>query len=444
MNRLWKTIRRSQEEDDEEIMATNVGVAAAVAEAENQPRRRGSCPGRAPNAERLREERGKGMLQDYFAERPMFNQAEFRTRYMMSLPLFQRILDDLCRHYPYFVLKLDATKKVGLLPEQKITSSLRMLAYGAAADQCAEYCRMAKSTSIEALQRFTRGIVKIYSKDYLRAPNVADLRRLLVKAEKRGFPGMIGSIDCMHWQWKNCPTGWAGEYSGRKHIPTIILEAVASYDTWIWHAFFGMPGACNDLNVLAKSPLFDQLTAGNAPQIQFQVNTMVHNLGYYLADGIYPKWATFVKTIPRPTTPKDILFSKAQEAYRKDVERCFGILQSRFGIVRGAARGWDRKDLRYIMLTCIILHNMIVEDERPEDSDDEMESDEEEENNMRPRMATVWEGPTGEDFDQVGRDGHNFAGFMERYDAIRCQAEHSSLQNDLKEHLWSVQGNMQI
>ena len=30
-----------------------------------------------------------------------------------------------------------------------------------------------------------------------------------------------------------------------------ILETVASFDTWIWHAFFGVPGAQNDLNVIA-------------------------------------------------------------------------------------------------------------------------------------------------------------------------------------------------
>ncbi|MDD0213393.1 hypothetical protein PSY81_23625, partial [Shigella flexneri] len=70
--------------------------------------------------------------------------------------------------------------------------------------------RMAKSTSIEPLKLFTRGIVNLYSAEYLRVPTLADLRRLLAKAEKRGFPGMIGSIDYMHWQWKNCPTGWAG------------------------------------------------------------------------------------------------------------------------------------------------------------------------------------------------------------------------------------------
>ncbi|KAL9685629.1 hypothetical protein QQ045_023080 [Rhodiola kirilowii] len=49
-------------------------------------------------------------------------------------------------------------------------------------------------------------------------------------------------------EWKNCLTSWQGAYSGRKGHSTIILEAVASYDTWIWHSFIGVPGAQNDIN----------------------------------------------------------------------------------------------------------------------------------------------------------------------------------------------------
>ncbi|GJS90491.1 ALP1-like protein isoform X1 [Tanacetum coccineum] len=47
-------------------------------------------------------------------------------------------------------------------------------------------------------------------------------------------------IDCMHWEWRNCPKAWHGQFArGDKKYPTIMLEAVASYDLWIWHAFFG-------------------------------------------------------------------------------------------------------------------------------------------------------------------------------------------------------------
>jgi hypothetical protein len=48
----------------------------------------------------------------------------------------------------------------------------------------------------------------------------------------------------------------------------MILEAVAGYDLWIWHAFFGMPGTNNDLNVLHRSPVFDPLHNGTMPQLR--------------------------------------------------------------------------------------------------------------------------------------------------------------------------------
>ena len=76
--------------------------------------------------------------------------------------------------------------------------------------------RMGKSTILESLMRFCGAIESIYTAEYLRKPTNMDLERLLKKAEMRGFPGMIGSIDCMHWTWKNCPSAWQGAYGDRK------------------------------------------------------------------------------------------------------------------------------------------------------------------------------------------------------------------------------------
>jgi hypothetical protein len=139
---------------------------------------------------------------------------------------------------------------------------------------------------------------------------------------------------------------------------------VADQETWICHAFFGMLGSCNDINVLQRSPLFAKLANGEAPPMEFQANNHTYKIGYYLADGIYPRWASFMKSIVAPTSMKEVQFHNAQVVARKDVERAFGILQAQFAIVRGSARFWNQNMLWYIMQACVIMHNMIIEDER--------------------------------------------------------------------------------
>ena len=59
------------------------------------------------------------------------------------------------------------------------------------------------------------------------------MQMILSKSEERGFPSMLRSLDCMNWEWKNCPTALAGQYSRHHDHPSIILEVVASYDLWI-------------------------------------------------------------------------------------------------------------------------------------------------------------------------------------------------------------------
>ena len=120
----------------------------------------------------------------------------------------------------------------------------------------------------------------------------------------------------------------------------------------------------NDLNILDRSPVFDDIINGIAPQVNFYVNGHPYHLAYYLTDGIYPDWATFIQSIRLPQTEKHSLFAKKQEAVRKDVERAFGVLQARFAVVRNPSNLWDKHKIGNIMRACIILHNMTAEDER--------------------------------------------------------------------------------
>ena len=98
----------------------------------------------------------------------------------------------------------------GFSSYKKCTAAIRMLVYGVAGDLVDEYLRMSESTWLDSMYRFCEAVVQVFGPEYLREPNVEDIARLLTMNSSRGFPGMLGYIDCMHWEWKNCPFAWQG------------------------------------------------------------------------------------------------------------------------------------------------------------------------------------------------------------------------------------------
>ncbi|GJW69631.1 putative nuclease HARBI1 isoform X2 [Tanacetum coccineum] len=164
---------------------------------------------------------------------------------------------------------------------------------------------------------FCNGVIELYGEEYLRRPTQTDVEKLYAFHEnKHGFPGMIGRIECTKWSWAQCPQAYCAQFSrgdsGSKSF--ILLEAVASQDLWIWHAFFGVA-----------------------------------------------EWAVLMKSISQPGSNdvKRIRYKQAHEAARKDVERAFGVLKKKWAIVRTPARSRSLKRITHLMYTCIILHNMI-------------------------------------------------------------------------------------
>ncbi|XP_021838453.2 uncharacterized protein [Spinacia oleracea] len=387
-------------------------------------------------ADRNREERHNRLFNDYFAENPVYSDKQFRRRFRMRRHLFCRIMNKVVENDVILQQRRNAAGKLGLSGLQKCTAAIKMLAYGLAPDAIDEYLRMGETTSKKSLLHFTQGVIKHFEEDYLRSPTDEDLRRILYQNEMRGFPGMIGSIDCMHWEWKNCPTAWRGQYQGRSGKASLILETVADQDLWIWHSFFGIPGSSNDLNVLHRSPVFDDVLTGKAPPITFQVNGHEYKMGYYLTDGIYPNWATFIQGFSLPQLETERLFANRQAHVRKDVERAFGVLQARFVIVRQPSQAYDEDILGDIMKACIILHNMIVEDER----DMYVRADvlrRYYEEDLSSLTATL---NNGEPFEFQTGQPFSINALLGRITALRSSQIHHYLKEDLIEHNWQKYG----
>ncbi|XP_033131850.1 uncharacterized protein LOC103829092 [Brassica rapa] len=169
----------------------------------------------------------------------------------------------------------------------------------------------------------------------------------------------------------------------------------------------------------------------DSPQVNFSVNEREYHLAYYLTDGIYPKWATFIQSIPLPQGPKAVLFAQHQEAARKDVERAFGVLQARFAIVKNPALSWDKDKIGKIMRACIILHNMVVENERDSYSLYDVSDFQQGEGSGSSHVDLTYSTdiPT------------NIANQMGVRTRIRDRQAHQQLKHDLVEHIWRKFGS---
>jgi len=180
---------------------------------------------------RLREEYHQRLVDDYFTENPLYPANIFCQQFHMCRPLFLRIVNALGQWSDYFTTKVDALNRRGLSPLQKCTAAIRQLANGSAPDHLDESLKIGETTSMEVMKTFVEGVIAVFGEKYLRRPTVEDAERLLKIGERRGFPGMFGSIDSMHWQWERCPTAWKGQFTrGDQKAPMLILEAVASHD----------------------------------------------------------------------------------------------------------------------------------------------------------------------------------------------------------------------
>ena len=315
-------------------------------------------------------ERRACIYQDYLGPDPLFGKY-FERVFRVSRGITETLIQICGTTHSFFTASTNkVTGDPCIYPEAKILMALKVLAYGVSPSAFMDYFQMSDQTGRKCLKLFCQIVANNpqLRQNYLRLMTKSDAMRVShMHFVEFGVRGCIGAIDCMHIFWKNCPVAWQGQYQGKDGSPSIILEAVADYSTWIWHNRFGFPGTHNDINEFnvweQSSLLLRSFLDGTfaAMDFNFRIANKTFNKLWLMADGIYPDLARFVKTMSVPITKVQKLYSKWQEACRKSVERAFGILRRKFQILSRPIELLHIEDIRNIVDTCIILHNMMVE-----------------------------------------------------------------------------------
>jgi hypothetical protein len=115
----------------------------------------------------------------------------------MRRSLFVKIVKACEANSNYFKQCRNAASDMGFSPFQNISAAMRVIAYGIPADYTDEYLQIGEDTTLESVHMFSRLIIKLFGPTYLRAPTQDDTEILM--EENRGWPRMLGSVDCVHW-----------------------------------------------------------------------------------------------------------------------------------------------------------------------------------------------------------------------------------------------------
>ena len=215
------------------------------------------------------------------------------------------------------------------------------------------------------------------------------------------------------------------------------MEAIYDPKLYIWYFNFGHPGSLNDINILDRSSIVGSVLNQefNTKVPQYYINGTKRDYMYFLVDGIYPSWSMFVKSIALPMNDDENKFAKRHEHVRKDIERCFGVLVSKFGILERPLRGWYIEDIKTLVDCCVIIHNMTIEYRRKFFVFTDLRDIFEEAVDIECEYDTIFPENTNEIAEDLDLARLFVARAAHMSSAIKEQQKHIQLQTDLLNHV---------
>jgi hypothetical protein len=141
----------------------------------------------------------------------LFFGAEFTWMFRVSRGRF-RVLMEVVMGSGYDFLKLspqDGFERCST--EARLLLPLKTFAYGVPPHTFIDYFQMSAEYARDCCLHFAKAVKGIYTKEYLRCPTKSDLKSITrLHKQIHGTDGMLGSLDCTHTYWKNCPKAWQG------------------------------------------------------------------------------------------------------------------------------------------------------------------------------------------------------------------------------------------
>ena len=325
---------------------------------------------------------------------------KFRRRFRVPYSVFREICQDINR----VMGERRCTDRSGspTVPvDVLILGSLRVLGSGCTFDAIEELtCVHEETHRLFFHNQFCKWGERV-STDKIRMPSTEEeLRHVLGLYERVGFPGCVGSVDCVHVVWDRCPAGVHSSCKGKDKIPTLAFQVICDHTKRITSVSQFFWGTVNDKTIAMADEVFRFLrTEGNPisdlkwtvvkdredgdPDCASNVNDnsieqtrtyyniirqTANNIileftgAYLISDGGYHRWPCLVNPYHLQPPGTDLkVWSSNLESIRKDIECVFGILKKRFLYLKHPIRIHSPYCIQRVFVTCCVLHNILLD-----------------------------------------------------------------------------------
>ena len=319
--------------------------------------------------------------------------------------------------------KVDAFGRPVAYLELKLLGCLNVLGHGA------DHSSVSLQTNIsEEVHRtfFVRwiGLMASVKEKFIYMPHEQlELDFVTDEYKAMGLPGCVGSVDCVHIGWDQCPVQCTSMYKGKEGYPSISYEVICTSRKFIQSVSAGHPGARNDKHIVRTDNSVMQLLDGNSWLNSRSWESMDPNgvrkvtKGLYLiCDGVYHRWPCMMFPVKSGAAGSPSMkWGGMMESIRKDIECVFGSMKNRFSYLKKFNRMRKQIDIDNAFTTCCILHNILLEE------DGWLEKDLPHfPNGVKDRLGKVFEDdPRGEAMTNRGVDT-TIDLLMDAEEALRC------------------------
>ncbi|GBP06348.1 Putative nuclease HARBI1 [Eumeta japonica] len=304
--------------------------------------------GQQIHSEEMKELRRKRKIQRELCN--PFEQPDmaFQDRYRLTKGLAHSLIEELKPYLPR------SKRSHGISTEVKVLTAFSFYATGSYQRSVGDstYLSMAQCTVSNCIREVTDALnhPAIVQK-YIKFPLNPEERNKIKKEfyEECGIPGVIGCIDCTHVAIIK-PSNHEERFFNRKHYHSLNVQIICDSDLQILSVDASHPGATNDCIIWQMHPLYEYLR--NCRQ---NGETL-----WMLGDSGYPQRNILMTPILNalPGT-KERIYTDMHMSARNCVERCIGVLKSRFRCLLAArVLNYEPDVAAKIVNACCVLHNI--------------------------------------------------------------------------------------